>query len=59
MNESELPTVEEGLQKAAMAHFAEIEMSRRRSEKNLRVYNARDRMAEDKEKEKVNVFSYD
>ena len=36
-----------------MKHFAEIEMLRRRSEKNLRAYSAREKMQEAEEHEKV------
>ena len=34
----------------------EMEMSRRRSKQNLRAYNARDRDAEEQQKEIVNHF---
>ena len=42
-----------------MKHFAEMEMLRRRSEKNLRAYSAREKMQEKEDHDKVSwLFSY-
>lgn len=48
-----MPAYDAELEKRMMKHFAEIEMQRRRSETNLRFYNARERIQEDEEKAKV------
>lgn len=55
VKESALPDYNEDLEKRLMKHFAEIEMQRRRSETNLRFYNARERLQEDADKAKVRV----
>ena len=39
-----------------MKHFAEMEMLRRRSEKNLRAYSAREKMQEKEDHDKVNCL---
>lgn len=57
IKESDLPNYEDDLDKKTMKHFADMEMSKKRSETNLRTYNARDRMAEDKEKEMMKVHA--
>jgi len=55
LKESDLPPYEEEFEKRCVKHFAEIEMQRRRSETNLRFYNARERIQEDAEKERARV----
>jgi hypothetical protein len=84
LKESQLPPLEEELEKRIMKHFAgkfrrhfvqvkttlpysyllipvdaEIEMAKRRAEFNLRGYNARERIQEDAEKEKVWTYIWD
>ena len=39
-----------------MKHFAEMEMLRRRSEKNLRAYSAREKMQEKEDHDKVRMY---
>jgi hypothetical protein len=39
-----------------LKHFADIEVARRRSETNLRTYSARDKVAEEEEKQQKEVF---
>eukprot|EP01035_Chromulina_nebulosa_P017097 gene17097-22610_t len=53
MNESELEDLESEINKKIMHQFADIEMSRIRSERNLRSYNVRDKYSEDKMKEQL------
>ena len=42
--------------KRVMKHFAEMEMLRRRSEKNLRAYSAREKMQEKEDHDKVRMY---
>jgi tetratricopeptide (TPR) repeat protein len=51
--ESDLPPLEEEEARRLMKHFAEMEMLRRRSEKNLRAYSAREKMQEKEQQQKV------
>lgn len=53
IKEQDLPDWDEGLQKHIMKHFAEIENMRRRSERNIRAHNAREKQTEKIEEEKM------
>ena len=55
--ESDLPPLEEEEARRLMKHFAEMEMLRRRSEKNLRAYSAREKMQEKEQQQKVRRFA--
>lgn len=55
LKESDLPEYDAELERRLIKHFAEIEMQRRRSETNLRFYNARDRIKEDEDKEIIRL----
>ena len=48
-----LPSLEEHVDKEVMKHFADIEVNRRRSEKVQRSHNAREKMQETEEMEKM------
>jgi len=49
IKESDLPNYDAELSKKVMKYFAEMENMKRRSETNLRTYNARDKMMEQEE----------
>lgn len=53
VKENALPPLEDEMDKRLMKHFAEIEMQSRRSETNLRFYNARERIQEDSDKARL------
>ena len=53
--EKDLLPLEEEIKRKTLIHFADIEMTRRRSEHCLRAYNARERLLEDAQKEKETI----
>eukprot|EP01038_Epipyxis_sp_PR26KG_P005820 gene5820-8026_t len=54
ISEKDLPNYEEELQRRVMKQFAEMESMRKRSERNIRAYSAREKMQEAEEIEKLN-----
>lgn len=53
--EATLPSLEEDIDKRLLKHFADMELKKQKSEKNLHAHSTREKMMEDQEKEQMVV----